>query len=77
MLPRGIEHTFVVTSHIARVLTLYTPAGFEGYVRELGGMPLASAAAPNLAAEVEHMIAVAARYGCDMTMPVLRDDGSA
>jgi quercetin dioxygenase-like cupin family protein len=65
-LPRGVEHAFVVHSSEAQVLTLYTPGGFEGYLRE---MSTAHPSAPDATREVERMIAVAARYGCDITGP--------
>ena len=69
-LPRGIDHTFVVHSPEARVLTLYTPGGFEGYLREMSApQPDAGGAHAGAAYEVERMIAVAARYGCDITGP--------
>jgi quercetin dioxygenase-like cupin family protein len=38
-LPRGIPHTFRVRSAEARLLSLYTPGGFEGYFREARGTP--------------------------------------
>jgi quercetin dioxygenase-like cupin family protein len=37
-LPRDVEHTFVVHSPEARVLTLYTPGGFEGYLQEMSAL---------------------------------------
>ena len=36
-LPRGMPHTFRVKSAEARLLSLYTPGGFEEYFRESGG----------------------------------------
>lgn len=35
-LPRGLAHTFIVGTGGARVLTLATPAGFEGFVAGAG-----------------------------------------
>ena len=68
-LPRGIDHTFVVHSPEARVLTFYTPGGFEGYVREMSVPHPGAGAHAGAAHEVERMIAVAARYGCEITGP--------
>jgi quercetin dioxygenase-like cupin family protein len=65
-LPRGVEHTFVVHAPEARVLTLYTPGGFEGYLREMSALRSTGAGATY---EIERMITVAARYGCDITGP--------
>ena len=58
-LPRGGEHGLVVTTREARVLAALTPAGFEGFYREVAG------AAPGL----ERLVALAARYGCEITGP--------
>jgi hypothetical protein len=64
--PRGVEHTFVVDLPEAQVLTLYTPGGFEGCLREMSALrPIGADAAY----EIERMITVAARYGCDITGP--------
>jgi quercetin dioxygenase-like cupin family protein len=38
-LPRGIPHTFRVRSAEARLLSFYTPGGFEEYFRESHGTP--------------------------------------
>src|SRR4051812_40859970 len=58
VLPRGLENTFVVVSERARMLVVLTPAGSEGFYRELAvGMTL------------ERQVATAARYGCEITGP--------
>ena len=36
VVPMGVPHTFRVDSDTARLLVLSTPAGIEGFVRELG-----------------------------------------
>lgn len=68
LLPRGVEHTYAVASEDgeARVLTLLTPSGFEGVYRELGEIPMG--------AGVERLVAMAARYGCEITGPPDRSD---
>lgn len=67
VLPRGREHSFVVESPEARMLTLVSPAGFEDMILELKGP-----AEPGAASEdgtIERLVSAAARYGCDITGP--------
>ena len=59
--PRGVEHTFVAAEH-TRLLTIFAPAGFEGFYRELN-VPRP------WACEIERLVATAARYGCELTAP--------
>jgi hypothetical protein len=61
-LPRGVEHAFAVASERARVLSLFVPAGFEGFYREM-------VAADVHTLEVERLVVLAARYGCEITGP--------
>ncbi len=71
MLPRGREHAFVVESVEARVLAVFSPAGFERLIVETG-RPLVSPMRPVLSEDaraVERMVAAAARYECDITGP--------
>ena len=59
-LPRGAEHTFVAATEKARVLSFFAPAGFERFYREVAGAgPL----------DVERLVTIAARYGCEITGP--------
>jgi quercetin dioxygenase-like cupin family protein len=67
-LPRGVEHGFIVTSAVARLLVTLTPAGFEDCYRELNGAP---------ARALDRLVATAARYGCEITGPPFADDGLA
>ena len=62
-LPRGIEHSFVVESESARVLVVVSPAGFEGFLYEMGE------AADADGHTFERLVGVAARYGVDFTGP--------
>ena len=65
-LPRGVEHSFAVQAGAARVLTMLSPAGFEGFYHELGGpTPWGCDDAP----AIERLLATAARYGCAITGP--------
>ncbi|HSK92012.1 MAG TPA: cupin domain-containing protein [Euzebyales bacterium] len=63
VLPRRIDHAVAARGGPARILTIYTPAGFERYLAEL--------AAHTGGGEVEHLIAAAARYGCTITAPAI------
>ncbi len=63
-LPRGVEHSFVVESEEARVLVVASPAGFEGFVYEMG-----EAAGADDGHTLERLVGVAARYGVDFTGP--------
>ena len=60
--PRGVEHTYFAATGHTRVLTMFTPAGFEGFYREL------DAPCPWVS-EIERLVATAARYGCELTGP--------
>jgi quercetin dioxygenase-like cupin family protein len=62
-IPRGVEHSFKVQTEHARVLTVYVPGGFEGFVRELGSLTVRALGSHDL----ERLITVAARYGCEIT----------
>lgn len=61
LLPRGIPHGFAVTSGVARILHLYTPAGLEQAFREVSTpaprceLPPAPAAPPD--ADAQRVIA--------------------
>lgn len=71
MLPRGHEHAFVVDSAEVRMLTLFSPAGFERLIVETGQpvvWPMRSVVSVDAGA-VERMVVAAARYECDITGP--------
>jgi quercetin dioxygenase-like cupin family protein len=60
--PRGIPHTFWnAADRPARLLEIISPAGFEGYFRELAGI-LAQGGEPDFGA----IMALAGRYGLEM-----------
>ncbi len=69
--PRGIPHTFTVTSPEARFLLVTEPAGFERFVRELSEpaqaltLPPATIQPP----APERMMALAAEYGIEIVGP--------
>lgn len=64
-LPRGCEHAILAESPEARLLLITLPAGIEGYYREL------DLVSDEEAADVERLIAVAARYGLMITGPAM------
>ena len=69
--PRGIPHTFTVTSPEARFLLVTEPAGFERFVRELSE-PAQALTLPPAAIQPpapERMIALAAEYGIEIVGP--------
>ncbi|NXY94798.1 cupin domain-containing protein [Streptomyces sp. BR123] len=69
--PRGLPHTFRVTSPEARFLHVTEPGGFDGFLRSLARpapsleIPPADVALPDL----EHVRAVAADYGIEVLGP--------
>jgi quercetin dioxygenase-like cupin family protein len=69
--PRGIPHTFTVSSEQARFLLVVEPAGFENFVRTVGEpaqrleVPPPASEAPDIAA----MTAAAAQYGVEIIGP--------
>ena len=60
-LPAGREHASAET----KLLVLAAPAGLEGLYRELGGLNLSGTT------DVKRLVAVAARYGVEVTGPPL------
>lgn len=62
VLPRGAEHSFAVLTETARVLTMFSPAGFEAWYRQ------ADATTP-WNGNLDQVVATAARYGCEITGP--------
>src|SRR6266446_6723502 len=69
--PRGIAHTFTVTSSEARFLLVTEPAGFEGFMRTLSEpaqsltLPPATSPPP----DPERMMAIATEYGIEILGP--------
>jgi quercetin dioxygenase-like cupin family protein len=68
VLPRGIEHSYVVESRLARLLVVVTPAGLEGLLDEV---------MRTTQADVERLITVTARYGITITGPAPERAGTA
>jgi len=68
VLPRGIEHGYVIESGLARLLVAVAPAGLEGLLDEVARIDRA---------DVERLITVAARYGITITGPAPESVGTA
>jgi quercetin dioxygenase-like cupin family protein len=69
--PRGIPHTFIVSSDEARFVLVTQPAGFEDFVRTVGE-PAGALELPPPATEppdVEALTRVAASFGLDIVGP--------
>ena len=69
--PRDIPHTFVVTSDEARFLLVVEPAGFEGFIGEIGdpAAELVIPPPPDAPPDMEKMVASAAGYGVEILGP--------
>ena len=69
--PRGVPHTFTVTSPEARFLLVAEPAGFEGFMRALAepAEALTLPPATSLPPDPERMMAIAADYGIEILGP--------
>jgi hypothetical protein len=64
--PRGVEHAYTITSERARILTMLTPAGFERFYQEYDAV---TARSHTVLPSLEQVVALAARYGCEITGP--------
>jgi quercetin dioxygenase-like cupin family protein len=69
--PRGIPHTYMVTSAQARFLVGVEPAGFEDFVRALAEPALTRTLPPHTGQPPDpaHMTALAAEYGIEVLGP--------
>ena len=72
--PRDVPHTYTVDSGPARLLFLLTPAGFEGFIRETSEPATSTTLPPPPEeppdeAEMEELMAIAARYGNEIVGP--------
>ncbi len=65
--PRGIPHTYTVEAGPARLLFLFAPAGFEGFIRETGEPARArELPPPSVQTDPERLAASAVDYGLEL-----------
>jgi mannose-6-phosphate isomerase-like protein (cupin superfamily) len=70
LLPKDLPHAFKVRGETpARMLTFTFPAGFEGFVSELGSPAPRRTLPPQEPPDVARIAAVAARYGIEILGP--------
>jgi hypothetical protein len=69
--PRGVPHTFTVTSDEARFLLVTEPAGLEGMIRELGEPAVSQTIppAPTEPPDLPRIVQVCAGYGIEILGP--------
>ena len=72
--PKDVPHAFTVDSGPARLLFVFSPAGLEGLVREMGEPARSLAVPPQPGeppdeAEMERMATTAGRYGAEILGP--------
>ena len=69
--PRNVPHTFKnVGTTPARMLAFVTPAGFEGFLKEVGEQATDGSSPPPFGQEeIERLLAVAPKYGIEMLPP--------
>jgi quercetin dioxygenase-like cupin family protein len=63
--PRDVPHRYAVKTPSARMLMLFSPAGFEGFIRETSE-PLDAALDMSQDIDIERVLAAAARYGAEV-----------
>lgn len=71
-LPRNVQHSFTIESEQLRMLILLTPAGFEGWFKELSVPAPAMTLPPATEVayeDVQRMLEVAPRYGLEFVLP--------
>jgi quercetin dioxygenase-like cupin family protein len=71
-LPRDVAHSFVIDSEQLRVLILLTPAGLEGWFKELS-VPAPAMTLPSQVeiphSDMQRMLETSPRYGLEFVMP--------
>ena len=70
--PRDVAHSFTIDSEQVRILVMNTPAGLEGFFKELS-VPAPSMTLPPPAeitySEIQKMMALAPKYGYEFVLP--------
>ena len=77
-LPRAVPHTFVVEGDTpARMLTLLTPGGGEGFFVAAGRQPEHDGLPPAGPPDIETLTRVGERFGAEIVGPPMRPTGHA
>ncbi len=75
--PRGVRHGFRVTGdRPVRALTVVTPAGFEGFIAEMGRPAPAMTPPPPEPPDMEKMFRLAKKYEIELLGPLPDDVGA-
>jgi quercetin dioxygenase-like cupin family protein len=71
LVPRGVPHSYLVTSDVARMLVTFSPAGFDEAFVDLGVDAAHGAEAPadEVMPPLEAIVAAFAPYGCEILGP--------
>lgn len=66
--PRDVPHRYEVTSELARMLMVFSPGGFEGFIRETSHAVGDASAVPEPPEDLDLglMLAAAERYGAEV-----------
>jgi hypothetical protein len=67
-LPRGVPHSYLVTSELARLVGIVTPGGFESFFAAVG-QSVSSGVPDGPSPSLEAMTRVAPRYGLEILGP--------
>lgn len=67
--PRGVMHSFVITSDVARLVLIATPGGAEQFFRAAGEPATAMVIPPTEAPDVPALVETAARNGITIAGP--------
>lgn len=68
--PRGVPHTFLVTSEMAQMLLTFSPAGIEGFFGQVGLPVIAGEPAPQpTEPDQDEFVRLMAKYGCEFVAP--------
>jgi quercetin dioxygenase-like cupin family protein len=69
--PRGIPHTFLISSPPARFLLVAEPGGFDDFIREMSvpALTLTPPPPPTKPPDMQKIVATAARYGIEILGP--------
>jgi hypothetical protein len=65
VLPKMIDHAFVVTSDHARLLSLHTPSGFDEFVTGVGHPP----GLTDAPTDPGELVRIAAEFGIEIVGP--------